>query len=360
MARLAGLIIAAVLVLCAGYLAFWPVAVDPVAWTAPPPNTASGLFATDDSLSRAKKLPLEGPSGPVAAAKAPDGDLFIATVDGKILKLDAQTADVAAFADTKGLPLDLEFSGERLLIADAMRGLLAADMDGTISAVSARDDEGRQLGLITGLAAGEDGAIYLSEAASRRAGGADDLIGMAEAAILEHRGTGRVLSLDPATGTARPVAENLNFPAGLAFTANFHRLLIAETGSYRVLAVTPGERDRPGAGTLMSSLPGFPANIDRASDGTFWLGLVAERSSLLDRLSSRPYLRKVLARLPAWLRPGAGRSGQLVHFDEDGNILETLKDASGKTGYTTGAVEGPENLLFVTSLASERIAVLPR
>lgn len=361
MARRLALFVVAIIVLCLAYLFFWPVSISPVAWNAPPDPGLNGLFAANDILARAKRLPLEGGhEGPVAAVTAPGGDMFIATVDGHILRLDATSAQISEFADTQGLPLGLALSGGNLLIADARRGLLAADMEGNITVLAEESPSGKPLGLLTGIAATPDGAVYLSEAAPERPADAAQARRIAYATILQHRAEGRILAFDTKTGKMSVFLEGLHFPAGLALTRDAQRLLIAAMGSYRVMGISLIPDADARAGALTSSLPGFPANIDRASDGTFWLGLVASRSPTLDRLSARPFLRKLLWRLPSALRPDPRWQGVLVHFDEDGNILETLNDSTGTAAYLTGAVEGPENLLFVTSFTGGDIAVLPR
>lgn len=359
MARRTGLIVLALVVLAIAYLAFWPVAIAPVAWQAPPDPGMIGLFAADNGLGSAKRLPLDGASQPVAAVTAPGGDMFIATVGGKILRLDRATASLSTFADTRGIPAGLALGDNRLLVADARRGLLAIGMDGKVEMLADKTPDGAPLGLLTGIAAGPDGTIYLAQAAPRRPADASDALAIAWSTILEHGGDGKVLAFDPRGGAMRVVLDGLHFPAGMVLTRNQNRLLVAEAGSYRVLAIDTAAGHTETPGILVANLPGFPADIDRASDGTFWMGLVAARSGLLDRLSGWPFLRKVVARLPEALRPAPDRHGALVHFDEDGNILETLAAGSGHR-YVTGAVEGPENLIFVTSLAGEDIAVLPR
>ncbi|HEU5095161.1 MAG TPA: hypothetical protein VFT77_08385, partial [Reyranella sp.] len=282
------------------------------------------------------------------------------TIDGHISRLDAATARISEFAETGGLPLDMALSNGTLLIADAIRGLLAVDMEGNVTVLADEAPSGEPLGLLTGIAATPEGMIYLSEASRHRPQNAAEAQRTALSTLLEHRGEGRVLAFDRRGGKMSVLLEGLHFPAGLALTRSGQRLLIAAMGSYRVMGVSLAGDTEAQAGALTSALPGFPANIDMASDGTFWLGLISPRSPTLDQLSAWPFLRKVLWRLPSALRPGPQAQGVLVHFDEDGNILETLSDLSGTAAYLTGAVEGPEDLLFVTSFMGEDIAVLPR
>lgn len=359
MVRRIALIVLAILVLLLAYLLFWPVPVRPVAWQSPPDRGYTGSFIANDALALAKSLPLEGERGPAAAAAAPEGGMFIATRGGHILHLNAASAQFSRFADTQGLPLGLAIADGRLVIADARRGLLAADAQGGISVLASGDAEGSPLHFPTAVAAASDGTIYLADATSTP-GIETRALRAGFLAMLQHGGDGRVLRYDPSSGKLTTVVDGLNFPAGLALTRDGRNLLVVEAGSYRVLRLPLSGESKGEAQLLLDNLPGLPAHIDRADDGTFWLGIAAPRSFILDRLSDRPFLRKVLARLPRALRPHAARYGFLVHFDEDGNVLETLQDPSGRIAYATGAVEGPENLLFVTSLVGGEISVLPR
>lgn len=356
----AGLLVLAVL--GAAYLALWPVPVDPTLWRAPPNPGFSGFFELNHRLSSLKRLPLEGRSGPADAATGPDGDIYISTAQGQIMRLDTRTATFSVFADTAGRPLGLAFGPDgTLVVADARRGLLAVDKEGTVSVLADEDDGGRPIISARDVAVARNGTIYFSEASTKF--GAAMQGGIARAATLdlvEHGGYGRVLEFDPATGRVETVVEGLQHAGGVALTEDGRALIIAETGLYRVLK-RKLEGERAGETTvLMDNLPGFPANVNRAFDGTFWVGLARPRSYVLDALSGYPFLRKVALRVPAALRPAPRRHGCVIHFDQDGNILETLQDPSGGYAFTTGAADAPEYLLVVTSLTEPAVGIVAR
>ena len=76
----------------------------------------------------------------------------------------------------------------------------------------------------------------------------------------------------------------------------------------------------------MDNLPGFPDNINLASDGNYWLALVGMRSPSLDLAWKMPGFRTRMAkRVPVdeWLFPNIN-TGCVVKFNEKGEILEIV------------------------------------
>src|SRR5439155_1492056 len=81
-----------------------------------------------------------------------------------------------------------------------------------------------------------DGRIYFSDASTRfgaRQGGSTYSASLLE--IIEHRGNGRLLVWDPATGKAAIVLRGIHFANGVALADDESYVLVSETGSYRVL-----------------------------------------------------------------------------------------------------------------------------
>ncbi|TWG97943.1 sugar lactone lactonase YvrE [Mesorhizobium sp. J18] len=361
MMRRVGWLLLALAVVLAAYLAFWPVPIQPVPWTAPRDPGYSGVYAPNNMLIAMKRLPLEGRFGPESAAVAQNGDVYVSTRGGEILRLDAATAQFSLFADTGGSPRGLTFGKDgRLFVADADRGLLAIDGAGKVSVLADELGEGDPITNAEALDVRSDGTIYLTESTIRDFDDREAGPIATSAALLEHAGTGRLLRYDPSSRRVEVLLDGLQFADGVALTQDETALLVVETGSYRVLRLwLQGERSGE-VEPLIGNLPGLPANASRANDGTFWLGLTSPRSSTVDALSGYPFLRKVLARLPQALRPVPQPYGFVLHFDQDGNILETLQDPSGSYASITGVVEGPESLLIITSLTEDSIGVLPR
>ena len=107
--KLTGLVIAAAL----GYLLFWPVPIDPVAWDAPQSAGYVGDFEPNDELKALKFLQIGGHSGPEEVAIGADGMIYAATHGGAILRIDPATKKVNEFANTGGRPLGIELGNPR-------------------------------------------------------------------------------------------------------------------------------------------------------------------------------------------------------------------------------------------------------
>ena len=174
---------------------------------------------------------------------------------------------------------------------------------------------------------------------------------------MEHGGHGGVFVFDPATGESRQLLDDLNYANGIAISKDNTFIVIAETSNYRVLKHwILGER----AGTtevLLENLPGFPDNLKTGLGGRFWVGLAAPRNALLDKLSDRPWLRKVVQRLPALLRPQAVPSSHVVAFNGDGQILMDMQDPDARFPTLTGVLE-TQRSLYLTSLFGHRLPVI--
>ena len=145
------------------------------------------------------------------------------------------------------------------------------------------------------------------------------------------------------------------FANGVALTHDESAVLLAETGSYRVLRV---ERTGPGRGAvtpLIDALPGFPDNITRGDDGRYWIALVSPRNALVDRLAPYPALRKVVQRLPAFLRPGPVPYGHVLAVDDSGRVVADLQDPDGRFPMLTSALE-VDGWLYLGSLSAPSAA----
>ncbi len=348
-----------VLLIAAGllYLLTWPVPISPVAWEAPTDAGYVGVFAPNNGLAGLKRVSLGEHTGPEDVAVGPDGRAYIPTHDGVILRYDPKTDTVDTFADTKGRPLGVEFGPDgTLYIADAYRGLLAADSKGVLTTLANKTADGQPILYADDLDIAPDGSVYFSDASTKF--GAEANGGTLPSSILdlmEHGSHGRVLRFDPATGETTVAFGGLNFANGIAMTADGTHVMVVDTGTYSV-------KKWPVAGgpvvSVIENLPGFPDNINRAADGTFWVGLVSPRNALIDGMSDQPFLRKMVQRLPEAARPAPQRYGFVFQMDENGTVLQTLQDPSGGYALTTGLIEAPDGLRYVSSLTEPDLGVL--
>jgi sugar lactone lactonase YvrE len=271
-------------------------------------------------------------------------------------------------ADTRGRPLGLAFAASgRLLVADALRGLLAVEPDGRVTVLADRVGD-EPIVYADALAIAGDGRVLLTDASTRFSPRELGTFDAALLDVLEQSCSGRLLEFDPATASTRIVARGLCFPNGVALSADERSLLVAETGTYRILRIDRASQDldvaaalasgSPAARTLLDNLPGFPDNITRGADGRYWTGFTKPRSATVDSLAARPWLRAVTLRLPRALWPVPPAYGHVIAFDEAGNVLADLQDPSGALPETSGATEHA-GVLYVQSLHATSFAALP-
>lgn len=351
---------AAVVAVVAGtgllYLGLAPVPIAPVRWEAPDSPAYTGVFATNTALADAERVPTAGEPAPEALAADVAGRLYAATEHGWIIRMQPNGSAAERWVNTGGRPLGMAFAPDSTLwVADAQRGLLAIAPDGSLRVAADSSDDGRPIRFADALDVARDGRVYLSDASTRFFPPRHDALSASLLEILEHRGSGRLLEHDPATGRTVELAGGLVFANGVAITHDDSAVLVAETGSYRVLRV---ERLGPGRGAvrpLIDALPGFPDNVTRGQDGRYWIALVSPRNALADRLAPYPALRKVVQRLPAWLRPAPVNYGHVLAVNDSGRVLASLQDPSGGYPMLTHALERGD-WLYLGSLQAPEAA----
>ena len=320
----------------AAYLLFWPVPIDPVAWQAPASGGYVGPHARNERLAAAQPVSVAPETGPEHVEFGPDGMLYTGVLSGAVLRMNPDGTDAATVVNTGGRPLGLAFDADgRMLVADAMNGLLMVDTDGTVTVLA--DHSGMEpVFYADAVVVSGKGRIYFTDATRRFS---SRQLGTFEAALLdimEHSCTGRVLEYQRASRALRLVMNGLCFPNGLALSSDESRLFIAETGEYRIWkvdvdaqALDAGALARdpanPQATVILANLPGFPDNLTRSADGRLWAGLSKPRSAIIDELSDRPRLRAMSLRLPKLFWPVPPAYGHVIAFDEDGRVLWTCR-----------------------------------
>jgi sugar lactone lactonase YvrE len=360
-------IAALVLVCAAAYLCFWPVPAEPVSWPAPPPPGFTGAYAPNTRLSGLRMIDLGNEVGPEHIAIGPDGKLYAAMTSGNLLRMEPDGGKREVFANTDGRVLGFDFDAQgRMIAADAIKGLLAITADRRVTLLTDHVTPNDPIRYADAVVVALDGTIYFTDASTRfspaRWGGSYEASLLD---IIEQSATGRVLAYDPAAGRTRIVADGLSFANGIALSSDGHTLFVNETGRYRVWKIDGRASDlnvqsgSPQARVLLDNLPGYPDNLMRGRDGRIWVGLFKPRNPAADTLAERPFLRKVLLRLPRFLLPLGESYGHVFAIDEDGRVTADLQDPSGAYPETTGATETADRL-YIQSLHAHAIGWLPR
>jgi ribose transport system permease protein len=111
---------------------------------------------------------------------------------------------------------------------------------------------------------------------------------------------------------------------------------------------------------LADNLPGYPDNINRASDGKYWLALVGLRSPVYDLAMADPgFRRRMVKQIPPdeWLCPGIN-FGCVVKFDDNGTVHESLWDPGGVSHPTITSMREHKGYLYIGGLENNRIGRL--
>lgn len=340
------------------YLLLWPVPIDPVAWQAPVDQGLVDPYEQNKLLQVATSIDLGTFEGPEDAALGRDGYIYVTTHSGDIVRVRNRRVELVT--RVAGRPLGIEADSDgTLVIANSYAGLQRVSTDGNVTTLLS-EIAGQPLVYANSLAIAMDGTIYFSESSSKF--GAEKYGGTYEASLLdivEHGGHGRVLMYDPSTGQVETLLEGLNFANGVALSSDDNFLVVAETGHYRVLKHWLTGEKRGTTEILLENLPGFPDNIKSGLAGRFWLGFAAPRNQLIDRISDRPWLRKMVQRLPAAVRPKAVPASHVIAFNDEGTILMNMHDPDARFPTITGVVE-TQRSLYLTSLFGNALPVVAK
>ena len=199
-----------------------------------------------------------------------------------------------------------------------------------------------------------DGRIFFSEATIRY-----DMHDWATDA-LESRGNGRLICYDPRDGSTRTLLRNLQFPNGVCMAGDGQSLFFAETWGCRINRYWFDGPDKGKCEPVIPNLPGYPDNINRASDGSFWVALVGMRTPALDLMLRMPGLRKRMAKRVAqdeWLFPNIN-TGCVLKFTPDGKIVESYWDLGGKNHPMVTSMREHKGYLYLGGLYNDRIGQL--
>lgn len=335
------------------YLCFWPVEIDPVAWQAPPAPTDDPRYAPNQALAAVERIAQGVGHGPEAVNLDSQGRIVTGFLDGRVMRFAADGSQGEVLADTGGRPLGVDFaSNGDVIVVDAALGLLRIRAPGQWDVV-ADSAAGVKMGFADDVVVSTDDVAYYSDASTR--------FGHHQVMqdFFEHRPNGRLLATDLNTGKTRVLMPKLHFSNGVALGPDERYLLVNETAEYRVWRYwLKGERAGQSE-VFIDNLPGFPDNISFNGSGTFWLALYAPRAPDLDALMPRPFLRKVIWRLPEAVRPGPVLHGFVLGLDLQGEVRYNLQDASDGAFAPITSVRQGDDYLYFGSLSAPSMARLP-
>ncbi len=322
------------------YLLTWPISVDPVSWESPPDTRKDPIFSINQKLSGIKIFwEDDGYLGPEDIVLN-DGKIYVGYENGVIKNTDG------IFSNTKGRPLGMAFDTKgNLIVADAIQGLISIDMNGKINTLSRKSDSDNiPLNFVDDLDIASDGKIYFSDASSKYGYGSDRL------ELFEHTPNGRLLVYDPITQKTTTLLSGLYFANGVALSSDESFVLVNETLMYRIQKYWL-KGDKAGTSEIfIKNLPGFPDNISSNEEDIFWVALFNPRNNFVEMSSNKPFLRKIVLRLPELLQPQPVNHSFVLGLNENGKVVHNLQYQANEAYSPITSVKQYNDILYFGSL----------
>lgn len=341
MKRLA-IVVAIALVGMGAYLLFWPVPIAPIAWTPSPNPGQTGAFAKNDGFRSLRILISEAGLGPEDVTRGADGFYYTGLQDGRILRFRAESdGKTELFVNTGGRPLGMQFDAQgNLIVADAFKGLISISPDRHITILT-DSVAGERMLFPDDLDIARDGVIWFTDASQRF----DQHHWILD--FWEGQPTGRLLSYDPKTKQTTVRMDGIRFANGVALGPDDAFVLVNETIAARILRLWLKGPNAGRTDVFINGLPAYPDNLSYNGQGIFWVALPAPRIELLDDIAGRPFLRKILLRMPESLvgvEPAT--IGWIIGVDAGGNVRHNLRDETGEYANITSVNQFDGRLLL--------------
>lgn len=317
-------------------------------------------YRQNERLQGVEAIGLGDLDGPEDMIFDSEDNMYTGSRHGDIIRFAAPNyQQKEVFAHIGGFPLGLAMDRENNLYTcvagmglykvTPQREVIKLSDETNRSLLSVIDDS--RIRLADDLDLAPDGRIFFSEATIRY----EIHEWMIDA--LESRGNGRLICYDPNTRSTRTVLANLIFPNGICMCGDGESLLFAETWACRISRFWFDGPRKGHVEVLIHDLPGYPDNLNIASDGTFWCALAGMRTPAFDLASTMPGYRRRMARRVArdeWAFPNMN-TGCVVRFDLEGRVLESLWDTRGNDHPQITSVREHKGYLYLGGISNNRI-----
>lgn len=318
---------------------------------------------SDDRLSAAMPIGLGEIEGPEDVILDEADHLYTGTRHGEVIRFlapDYGTKEV--FAHTGGFPLGMAFDRDGALkVCVGAMGLYSITPDRQVTRLSASTNrsllsviDDSRLRDPNDCDIAPDGRIYFTDSTTRY-----EAHDWALDAI-ESRPTGRVLCFDPPTGRTRTILRGLRYTNGVCLAHDGRSFFFAESWACRVHRYWLEGPKAGRAELVISNMPGYPDNINRASDGNYWMAWLGMRTPSFDLALRMPGVRRRMTRrLPQddWLFPNINTGG-IAKFTESGRIIERFGDPDGTKHPMVTSMREHKGYLYVGGILNNRIGRL--
>ena len=321
-------------------------------------------FALNDRLVNAEAIGVDQVEGPEDVILDRQDRLYGSTRDGNIIRFSGSRFEHReVFAHIGGRPLGMQFDkDENLIVCVAGMGVYGVRPSGEVFKVAdetsrtwTKLNDNSRIRMADDLDIGPDGKIYFSDCTTRYEMTTNTLD------IIEGRPNGRVLCYDPATGNTTTLIKRFYFPNGVCVGHDGRSVFVASTSACRIFRHWLQGPRRGTTEVFIDELPGLPDNINRASDGNYWLALVGVRTPAYDLASRKAaFRRRMVKQVPTdeWLAPGLN-NGCVLKYDEAGDVLKSYWDPTGISHSTVTSMREHKGYLYLGGLENNRIGRIP-
>lgn len=337
---------------------FGAYSIQPLSWSPPIKPELTGVFAKNELLSTTKRVGLGNWYGPEDIAIDNQGNLYCGVhisqtdfTDGRILKIDT-SGKISVFCNTKSWVAGLHFDkNENLIACDLERGLISVDKNGKIKILANKDENGNKFLIPNDVDIASNGVIYFTNTSSKVSFSRKHIWKI----LMEAKPDGGLYSFDPKTKKVKTLIDGSFFGNGVAVSQNDDFVLMVDLAKYRIVrywlkGINKGKTD-----IFLENLPGFPNGISRRKDGSFWLGFSTKRDDLLDKIHPKPLIKKLVYGLPLWLQPKVVPFGMIMHLNNNGEVLKTYYDTTGKFVSEASSIEEHNGYLYIGGDISNHI-----
>lgn len=322
--------------------------------------SAATPYAINAELGEAEPIGLGEVDAPEDVILDADDNIYCGSRNGDVMRFfapDYTRHEVFAHIGGSVLGLAFDRSGNLLVCVGGM-GLYQVGPEREVTKLS--DETNRslwsiiddsRLRLADDLDIAPDGSVYFSEATIRY----DMHDWIVDA--LEARGNGRIIRYDPQTGTSRTVIRNLQFPNGICMAMDGESFLFAETWGCRISRYWFAGPRKGQMECVIPDLPGYPDNINLASDGTFWCGMIGMRTPAFDLAQRMPgFRRRMVTRIARdeWLYPNMNTGG-VIKFNLAGEVLQSLWDREGERHPQVTSMREHKGWLYLGGIFNNRL-----
>ena len=327
--------------------------------TAPDIYEPGSVWAVNNRLTGAEGIGVGFLDGPEDVVVGDDGTIYCGDRRGWLWRFASPTSKPEVMARIGGHPLGVVLDHDQnILVCVAGMGVYKVTQSGDVSPVSMevprtwyRANDDSAVRIADDLDIAPDGKIFFSDFSTRFDGDQYFLD------LIESRPNGRLISWDPKTGKSTVELRNYATPNGVCLSHDGQSVLVNSSSLYRIDRYFISGPRKGEFEPVVENLPGVPDNINRASDGNYWVAFAGMRTPTWDLAGAIPgFRRRMIKQIPAdeWLVPNLNVSC-VIKMTENGEVLESLWDGAQQDHSVITSMREHDGYLYLGGLTNNRL-----